>query len=101
MPIVKGDECLVVFGDMCIDAWWSLGGVQNQLERRRHDLSDGFAILGTFSQPNVITDYSTTSAQLRSLDGKTVIDVKDNAITMTSPSITITSPSTIINGKSY
>lgn len=47
-----GDECLVVFADCCIDAWWQSGGVQSQVDRRRHDLSDGFAILGCWSQMN-------------------------------------------------
>ena len=45
-----GDECLVVFADMCIDAWWQSGGVQSQVDLRRHDLSDGFAIMGCWSQ---------------------------------------------------
>ena len=48
----KGDECLVVFGDCCIDSWWQSGGVQSQADSRRHDLSDGFAILGCWSQQN-------------------------------------------------
>lgn len=47
----KGDECLVVFADNCIDSWWQSGGVQSQADSRRHDLSDGFAILGCWSQP--------------------------------------------------
>ncbi len=46
-----GDECLVVFGDLCMDSWWQSGGVQSQTEFRRHDLSDGFAIMGCWSQP--------------------------------------------------
>lgn len=46
-----GDECLVIFADMCIDAWWQSGGVQPQADKRRHDLSDGFAIMGVWSQP--------------------------------------------------
>lgn len=45
-----GDECLVVFSDLCIDSWWQSGGVQNPFEMRRHDFSDGFAILGVWSQ---------------------------------------------------
>lgn len=48
-----GDECLIVFADMCIDAWWQSGEVQSQVEKRRHDLSDGFAIMGCWSQPNI------------------------------------------------
>lgn len=47
-----GDECLVVFADNCIDGWWQSGGVQSQIDNRRHDLSDGFAILGCWSQTN-------------------------------------------------
>src|SRR6185312_7133451 len=29
LPIQPGDECLVVFGDTCIDAWWQSGGTDN------------------------------------------------------------------------
>ena len=46
----RGDECLVVFSDMCIDSWWQSGGIQSQADKRRHDLSDGFAVLGCWSQ---------------------------------------------------
>lgn len=80
LPIKQGDECLIIFSDMCIDGWLSLGEIQNQLEKRRHDLSDCFAILGTYSQPNVIPNYSTDSAQLRNLAGTQYIEVKDSEI---------------------
>ncbi|MCB2297803.1 Gp138 family membrane-puncturing spike protein [Clostridium tagluense] len=89
MPVTKGDECLVIFGDMCMDAWFTLGGIQNQIEKRRHDLSDGFAILGVYSQPNVIPNYSTTSTQLRSLDGTSCISLNKNEIDITSPIVKI------------
>ena len=80
MPIQAGDECLVVFADMCIDAWFSQGDVQVQAEQRRHDLSDGFAILGTWSQPRRIANYSTDSAQLRSDDGSSYVSIKNSGI---------------------
>ncbi len=80
MPIQQGDECLVIFADMCIDSWFTYGGLQNQIEKRRHDLSDGFAILGTWSQPNKIENYSTDSCQLRTIDGTSSIDVKPGEI---------------------
>ena len=76
-PIQQGDECLVIFGDSCMDAWWQNGGVQNQIEMRRHDLSDGFAILGCWSQPRVISDYSTDSVQLRNEAKSSIIEIKD------------------------
>lgn len=49
-PIEAGDECLVIFADACIDGWWQSGGVQNQSEKRRHDLSDGIVLPALWSQ---------------------------------------------------
>jgi hypothetical protein len=80
MPIKQGDECLVIFNDMCIDAWFSNGGIQNQLEKRRHDLSDAVAVMGLWSQPNVIKQYSTTAAELRSVDGTASITLSRDEI---------------------
>jgi Phage protein Gp138 N-terminal domain len=82
LPIQPGDECLVVFGDSCIDAWRQSGGRQNQFERRRHSLADGFAVFGPWSEPHVLANYSTSSAQLRSDDGATYIDIKGGQITL-------------------
>lgn len=88
-PINKGDECLVVFSDMCINSWWALGGIQNQEEKRRHDLSDGFAILGVYSQPNKIENYSLDSMQIRNKTGSSYIELKDNEINIVSSSVKI------------
>lgn len=52
--IAPGDECLVVFSDACMDAWFHSGGLQNPVVPRRHDLSDGFALVGFRSAPNVL-----------------------------------------------
>ena len=75
MPIKPGDECLVIFGDNCMDAWWQSGGVQNQIDCRRHDLSDGYCIPGPWSQPRTIPNYSTSSAQLRTESGSSYINI--------------------------
>lgn len=82
MPVQAGDECLVVFADSCIDAWWSNGGIQNQIEMRRHDLSDAFAILGAWSQPNTIPNYNTTAAQLRTIDGASSLSIGPTGTTV-------------------
>ena len=94
LPVSPGDECLVVFGDNCMDAWWQSGGIQNQVERRRHDLSDGFAIVGFCSQPRAIGSYSSSSAQLRNADGSAVIEISGSQIN-------IRSSNTTIDGKSF
>jgi hypothetical protein len=75
LPVKKGDECLVLFSDMCINSWFTSGGVQNQERRRRHDLSDSFAILGPWSQPRVLDGYSQSGIQIRSEDGETFLEV--------------------------
>ncbi len=80
LPINQGDEVLVCFGDACIDAWWQNGGVQNQIDIRRHDLSDAFAIPGPWSQPRRVSNYSTNSCQLRNEAGDAYFEIKGNKI---------------------
>ncbi|MBN3848616.1 hypothetical protein G3N58_17565 [Paraburkholderia sp. Ac-20342] len=99
-PVTQGDECLIVFASRCIDAWWSAGGVQVQSELRMHDLSDGFCLPGPFSQATKISNVSTTTAQLRSNDGSTYVElnpagkvvnvVAPGGMTITAPTLTVT-----------
>lgn len=99
-PVTGGDECLVVFASRCIDAWYSSGGVQVQSEFRMHDLSDGFVLPGPFSQATKIAGISTTTAQLRSNDGSTYVElnptgqivnvVAPGGMTITTPTLTVT-----------
>lgn len=89
MPIVAGDECLVIFGDKCMDAWWQSGGKQNPMELRRHDLSDGYAILGCWSQPRAISNYSTSTVQLRNESGAAYLEISGNNINIVGDVVTI------------
>lgn len=108
LPVKAGDECLVIFTDTCIDAWWQSGGVQKQMSLRRHDLSDSFAILGVKSQPQKLTGYSTDSLQIRNKDGDKYIELSESAINlilsstvkvnMTSSKIDITAPAVNLIG---
>ncbi len=74
-PIKAGDECLVVFADRAIDFWWQSGGVQPPAETRMHDLSDGFVLVGPYSQPQVLSGVSTSAVQLRSDDGQAFFEL--------------------------
>ena len=89
LPITAGTECLLIFADSCIDGWWANGGISAQFDRRRHDLSDAMALFGPWSQPNVLSNYSTTSMQIRSDDQTVVIDLATGQITIEAPSIQI------------
>ena len=101
LPITTGDECLVVFGDMCIDSWWQSGGDNNtQIDRRRHDLSDAFAILGCWSQPRIISNYSTDSIQIRNDSGNDYVEVKDGIVNVVSSVVNIQATTVNIQGAS-
>jgi hypothetical protein len=95
LPVKPGDECLVVFGDMCFDAWWAGGGVQNQMEKRRHDLSDAFAIVGITSQPRKLTNYPADRMTLRSERGSALLEISQDVISLSADSINISAAKTI------
>ncbi|MBN3832969.1 phage baseplate assembly protein V [Burkholderia sp. Ac-20344] len=107
-PIAAGDECLVVFASRCIDAWWQSGGVQEQAEPRAHSLADGFALVGVRSRPRALPGISATSAQLRSDDGATYVDLNPAAGTLKfvapggleidAPTVKVNSPQSTFTG---
>ena len=109
LPITVGQECRVTFQDLCIDGWWARGGIQNWNDLRRHDLSDAIATFSPWSQPNTISNYSTTDLEIRSLDGTQKISLSNTGIhlQMGSSSIKISNESIevtgvlIINGTPY
>lgn len=91
LPVQAGDECLVIFSDMCINSWWQNGGANNAQEfKRRHDLSDGIAILGPWSQPNVLQNYNTQAVEMRTEDGTVKLALGPNGIAITCPNEQIT-----------
>ncbi len=94
-PIVAGTECLLIFADTCIDGWWQSSGVQAPMARRRHDLSDAFALFGPWSQPNVLENYSTASMQIRSDDQTVLIDLAEGQIAITAPTVAVTATESI------
>ncbi|QHM71269.1 Gp138 family membrane-puncturing spike protein [Mixta intestinalis] len=94
-PVNPGDECLVIFGDRCIDFWWQNGGVQEPVDPRQHDLSDAFALVGPQSQAKKISGISTTAAQLRTDDGLAFIEIDpvSHAVNITAPGgLNVTTP---------
>jgi len=76
---VKGDECLVVFADACIDSWWQSGDVQSQADSRRHDLSDGFAILGCWSQKRK-PSIPSKGVRLQNDDGTAGVSISGSTV---------------------
>jgi len=79
-PIGKGDECLIIFSDLAIDNFWTSGSIQNPIEVRRHDLSDGIAIPCSLSLTR--TRAAGSSIQIRR--GNTLIEVGASTAKMSS-----------------
>ena len=50
-----------------------------------HDLSDGMAFVGFSSVPNAISALSTTTTQLRSLDGREYVEVGASQLKLVHP----------------
>ncbi|MDI3309205.1 MAG: Gp138 family membrane-puncturing spike protein [Acetobacteraceae bacterium] len=99
-PVRKGDECLVVFASRAIDGWWQSGGTQLAGRPRMHSLSDGFALVGVRSKARALSGVSTSTTQLRSDDGATVVEldpaggvvriVAPGGLTLDTPEVTCT-----------
>lgn len=101
-PVKPGDECLLVFSDRCIDFWWQSGGVQEPVDPRQHDMSDAFAIVGPQSQAQKISGISTTTAQFRSDDGSTYLEINPTTkrIKLVAPGgFDVISPHSTFSGK--
>ena len=54
MPIAAGDYCLLLFNDRDIDTWWDTANVAAPNSRRKHSLSDGFALVGVNPKTSVL-----------------------------------------------
>ena len=74
----QGDECIVVFSDLSYDNFWTSGNVQNPIEVRRHDLSDGIAIPCVLSQPNTKAVESGFTVSF----GEAKINMNNNNMTL-------------------
>lgn len=74
-PIKAGDERLVFFACRAIDGWAQSGGIQPPNSDRRHSLADAFVRVGPMSQAKRISGISVSTAQLRSDDGSTYVEL--------------------------
>lgn len=99
-PIKKDDEGLMIFSSRSIDGWHKKGDVQEQVNPRRHDLSDGFYIPGIRSDPRKLGGNgngaggngiagreqqktkppSTNSVQIRTDSGDCYIELTEDSV---------------------
>jgi hypothetical protein len=103
LPLKQNDEGLLIFCDSCFDLWWQNGqngapaaqnaskvasapGSQQQLEIRRHDVHDCGFLPGMCSQPNILTNYSSDTAQWRTEDGDTYVELTSDEVNLVAAS---------------
>lgn len=87
-PPKVGSEGLAIFSSRAIDNWWVAGGIQNPIELRHHDLSDGFVIVGPRSKPNALANPVATD-RIRSEDGTVFLDFSMGGITIEAPIVAL------------
>ena len=81
----------MVFTDTNPSVWFQNGGTNNlpAAVEMRHSLSNPLAVFGLRSTPRGVANYSTASAQLRSDDGNTVLDLAPGQITITAQTVNV------------
>lgn len=62
-PIAAGDDCVVIFSDRNIDAWFKTGSEAAPFNARCHDLSDGIALVGINALNSPLQNYVSSKAR--------------------------------------
>lgn len=95
-PIQPGDEGWLFFADNQIDHFWETGKLSNQSDIRFHDLSDGFFLPSTISQPKKLSNMSGSTLQIRNDAGTTFLEITNTG------NVNITATGSVtIQGKNF
>lgn len=87
MPIAAGDQCIVLFSDRNIDAWYQNGSASAPFDARAHDISDGMALVGINALTSTLPAYSAT--ELRLINGVGKLGMTGGKLTITNGVVTL------------
>ncbi len=76
--VSRGDGCLLLFSERCIDGWFETGQPSPPLDYRLHDLSDAFALIGVRAKPNAIASFANEGITLRNKQGDSTLGITDS-----------------------
>lgn len=87
-PVSIGDEVVLLFNDFDFARWNETGEAQPPLFSRKHDLSDGIAIVGLRNVNRLIQNYSQFVKLLYKDDnGESSIEVKTDSVDITTETV--------------
>lgn len=89
MPIVQGDQCLVLFNDRDMDAWFKTGTVTIPTTQRCHSMTDAIVLVGLNPQSDLIENYDTSRVVLR--NDKAMVGVGPSLIKISNDQYTLKS----------
>lgn len=92
-PIEPRDECIVLFADRNIDAWFANGGQAAPFDGRLHDLSDGIALVGLNYLGSSAVQYAANEAALTYLGAN--VSLKGGKVVVSNAA---TDLQTVLNG---
>ena len=78
----KGDYCLLMISDRCIELWKQAGGIVSPRKARHHDMTDAIAYFGLNPFNSAIPSVQTGAIHIRSKDGLTGVKIKNDTITL-------------------
>ncbi len=76
----SGDECLLLFNDVNLDAWFQDGQIQPPAAGDMHAMGDAIAFVGINSLPNVLPSWSGNGIALVGNDGTTQVGIDSGKI---------------------
>lgn len=93
MPIVPGDQCVLLFSDRNIDGWFQNGSAVAPFDARCHDLSDGICLVGLNSLASDLSDYPADTLRISYDDA--AIDISGGILKLYNNTTTLL---TLMNG---
>jgi len=64
MPLSPGDDVVLVFSERSLDRWKSTGNIADPNDRRRHNLTDAFALVGGSGIPGSFSVTDPTAVEI-------------------------------------
>lgn len=82
-PVVQGDQCILLFNDRDIDAWYNGSTSSPNQTPRLHSISDAIALIGPNNLNTVLSDYDEVRALITNGTVKNGINPENNKLTLT------------------